>query len=317
MKKREVLAQIFAKIEAAESIVIFGHVNPDGDCVGSVMGLKKELQFLFPDKKIYGVGSRPSYLPSFLEPADEVNEEVISHSLAVLVDLNTISRAEDKRVSLALDRVCFDHHILKEDPGFLVYHEEKAPSATYVITKIFREHYHRISPEAATYFFLGLITDTANFQLDAKPSTLRMAAYLVSLGVDYRSIFNDLYRQSQKELLFRSSLYQKIQFSGRVAYAILRKADYEPYSIPPAEVGEKVDLLSRIDHHPIWVLFSENADGSVRVEYRSDGSYNMQKVASMFGGGGHFSASGCPQKDFSKVEEILVALNALPLEKEA
>lgn len=316
MNQNEILNQIFAKIEAADSIVIFGHVNPDGDCVGSVFGLKKELQFLYPKKKVYGVGSRPSSLPRFLEPADEVSEETIKNSLAILVDLNITLRVEDKRFALAKDFVCFDHHIHGEDLGFLVYYDDKAPSATFVITKALQAKGFEVSKEAAMYFYMGLITDTNNFQFDSNPATLKMAAFYISLGVDYRAMNNELYRQDINELKFRSRLYQKMQFAGKVTYAIIRKEDYEPYGVKAPEVGMKADLLALVDDHPMWVLFSENSNGSVRVEFRSNGSYNVQKVAVMFGGGGHFSASGCPQKDFSRVEEILEAMNKLPMEKE-
>ncbi len=311
MKKQEIEKIVFEKIEKAESIVIFGHVNPDGDCVGSVFGMKKELQYLFPDKRIYGVGSRPSYLPSFFEKADEVSLETIEKSLAILVDLNCFERVEDQRVRKAKDFVCFDHHIPLLDTPFLAVQDEDAPSATYVITKAFRKHYHKISKEAAMYLYTGLVTDTDRFLLDSRKNTLQIASYLISLGVDYQKIFDELYAQDKNRLQYKAFIYNHIVYDGKVSYCIVHKEDYFPLGIPSSEAGEQADLLSRLDHHPIWVLFTEQADDSIRVEFRANGEYNMQKVAASFGGGGHFSASGCTIHSFDLVKDIIKALNEL------
>lgn len=305
------LPRIFRKIEEASSIVIFGHVNPDGDCVGSVLGLKAELNYLFPDKKVYGVGSRPSYIPDIIPEEDEVSEEIIRDSLAILVDLNNFGRVEDQRARKAKDCVCFDHHILDYEPPFPVYHDDKAPSATYVIYKAFKKKYNCISLEAATCFYLGLVTDTDCFRLDSEPSTLETASELVSLGVDYRSLYDGLYAQSSAELKFRSYVYSHLSFYKKVTYCLVHKEDYRNLGLKDSEVGEKADLLQRVDSHPLWVLFTEMEDGHVRVEFRSNGHYDVQKVAKAFGGGGHLAASGTSQPDFSKVNEILEAVNEL------
>lgn len=309
MRKSEIENQVFQKIEENASIVIFGHVNPDGDCVGSVMGMKKELQFLFPNKKIYGVGSRPNYLPSFFEKADEISFETIENSLAILVDLNCFERIEDQRALKAKDFVCFDHHIPLKGTTFLAIQDQDAPSATYVITKAFKKKYKKISKEAAMYFFTGLVTDTDRFQLDCQPHTLNMASYLISLGVDYKAIYDELYAQDQKRLEYKAFLYSHVQFSDKVAYCIVHKADYMPLGIPSSEAGEQADLLARLNHHPIWILFTEQEDSSIRVEFRANGSFDMQKVATTFGGGGHYSASGCTIHSFDLIPSILKEAN--------
>ncbi len=115
--------EIFKRIEQYDSVVIFGHASPDGDCVGSVMGSKFALQEYYPDKKIYAVGSHPKYLPSFVEPSDEVDDETIRNSIALLVDLSDFKRVEDQRILTAKEVVCFDHHILDLDVEFFTYRD--------------------------------------------------------------------------------------------------------------------------------------------------------------------------------------------------
>ncbi len=313
----KVLEQIFEKIETYPSIVIFGHKNPDGDCVGSVMGLKKELQYLFKDKKVYGVGTHPSYLPSWIEKSDEVEDSVIENSLAIMVDLSDLDRVEDQRILKAKEIVCFDHHIQQDkEYNFLVHREELAPSATFILAKVFLEKYKVLTKEAATYFYIGLVTDSGRFQYDSKPETFNMASTLVSYGVDTKKIYNDLYRQNSTDLKFRAFVYNNYKFSGKVTYITVKKEDYLSIGLTSNNAAGKVNLLALLDDHPIWVSFLEQEDGKIRVEYRANGEYNVQKTAVEFGGGGHFSASGCLLDDFSKVDDVLASLNRLGIEHE-
>ncbi len=313
----KVLEQIFEKIEAYPSIVIFGHKNPDGDCVGSVMGLKKELQYLFPNKKVYGVGTHPSYLPSWIEKSDEVEDSVIENSLAIMVDLSDLDRVEDQRILKAKEIVCFDHHIQQDkEYNFLVHREELAPSATFILAKVFLEKYKVLTKDAATYFYIGLVTDSGRFQYDSKPETFNMASTLVSYGVDTKKIYNDLYRQNSNDLKFRAFVYNNYKFSGKVTYITIKKEDYLSIGLTSNNAAGKVNLLALLDDHPIWVSFLEQEDGKIRVEYRANGEYNVQKTAVEFNGGGHFSASGCLLDDFSKVDDVLASLNRLGIEHE-
>ncbi len=313
----KVLEQIFEKIEAYPSIVIFGHKNPDGDCVGSVMGLKKELQYLFPNKKVYGVGTHPSYLPTWIEKSDEVEDSVIENSLAIMVDLSDLDRVEDQRILKAKEIVCFDHHIQQDkEYNFLVHREELAPSATFILAKVFLEKYKVLTKDAATYFYIGLVTDSGRFQYDSKPETFNMASILVSYGVDTKKIYNDLYRQNSTDLKFRAFVYNNYKFSGKVTYITIKKEDYLSIGLTSNNAAGKVNLLALLDDHPIWVSFLEQEDGKIRVEYRANGEYNVQKTAVEFNGGGHFSASGCLLDDFSKVDDVLASLNRLGIEHE-
>jgi phosphoesterase RecJ-like protein len=314
MKSTEaVMTTIFDTIEQSPSIVIFGHVNPDGDCVGSVMGLKKDFQERFPDKRILAVGSHPGFLPSFVEPSDSVSDEIIKESLAIMVDLSDIERVEDKRITMAPKIVCFDHHIAKpEGYPFPSYRDEDAPSASYVLTDCLRKRYGSIAKAAAPYFFLGLVTDTGRFQYDSQPQTLEMAAYLVSQGVDAQAIYNELYQQSSTGLKYRAFVYDHFRFADDVVYCVIRKNDYQSLGMDSNDASSKVNLLALLDKHPMWVFFVEQENGSIRVEFRGDGTRNMQVVATQFGGGGHFSASGCRLDSLDTAEDVLKACNRLP-----
>ncbi len=308
--REQIRDAIFQAIESHDSIVIFGHMNPDGDCVGSVMGLKHALSELYPEKKIYGVGTHPTYLPTFIEESDTIEDSVISESLAILVDLSDLERVEDKRITLAKEIVCFDHHVAdKESYAFLVYRDVEAPSATFILSQVLLEKFGRIPAKAAPYLFVGLVTDTGRFQYDCSPRTLEMASKLISCGVDYKAIYKDLYRQNSLDLRYRAYVYDHFRFDGLVSYCCVPKADYEKLGLTAGEAGGKVNLLALLDNHPIWAFFSEQESGIIRCELRSDGYYNVQEVAKLFGGGGHVPAAGCRIESFDRVPEVIAALN--------
>lgn len=312
---KKVLDAIFERIEASDSIVIFGHVNPDGDCVGSVMGLRNELRVRFPEKTILCVGTHPAYLGRWIEPSDEVSDETIADSLAVMVDLSDFDRVEDQRIRMAKEVVCIDHHVAKpEGYPFLNYREEEAPSATYILAKALIARYGSLGQKTASYLYLGLVTDSGRFQFDANPDTLRTAADIISYGVDFHAIYNDLYRQSSRDLKYRAYIYGHYQFDGKVCYCIIPREAYEALGMTDGEAGGKVNLLALVDDHPIWVVFLEQQNGLIRVEFRGNGHYNVQTVATKFGGGGHFSASGARLENFGRVQEVLDACNLIPEE---
>ncbi len=306
----KIAIEIFEKLEAAPSIVIFGHKSPDGDCVGSVMGMKFALLDLFPDKKVYAVGTHPEYLGTDLDPSDEVSDEIIASSLALLVDLSDFKRVEDQRITTAKEVVCVDHHVAdKENYDFLVYREVDAPSATYILAKLLFERYGHICKQAAKYLYLGLITDSGRFQFDSEADTFKVAAKLIETGIDYKSIYRGLYRQTSLELKYRAFIYNHFQFAGLVTYCCVTKDEYQSLGLTQNDASGKVNLLASLDDHPIWAFFTEQLDGTIRGELRSDGRYNMQKVAVQFRGGGHVPASGCTLHSFDEVPAVLAALN--------
>lgn len=301
---------VFSAIEQASSIVIFGHKNPDGDCVGSVLGMKHAILDLFPGKKVYGVGTHPKYLPRDIELSDEVDDETIKNSLALMVDLSDLERVEDQRIMLAPKIVCIDHHVKLKDLSFPVFRDEEAASCTAMIAQALLLRYGKIpSKQCAYYLYLGLVTDSGRFQFDSRPETLEIGKKLIETGIDYKSLYSELYRQSSIDLRYRSVIYSNFKMDGKVSYVCISKEMYEPLGLEDNEASGKVNLLALLDDHPMWACFTEQKDGTIRCELRSNGHYNVQKVATKFGGGGHIPASGCRLTSFDQVQAVVDAMN--------
>ena len=126
-------------IEKYDSIVIFGHINPDGDCYGAQIGLRQAIKETYPDKKVFAVGSgfKPG-LDLFL-PMDEVSDEIVANSLHIAVDFNTIERAEDKRLGTGLDMIMIDHHMKQAPFGSIQLIDNDSIAASQIIASFIME----------------------------------------------------------------------------------------------------------------------------------------------------------------------------------
>ena len=134
--------KIVELIKQYDTITIFGHINPDGDCYGSQIGLRNTLRLTFPNKKVYAVGSGLKRFFPLLGAMDVVEDEVIANSLAIILDGNDLPRMEDQRVRTAKAWAKIDHHVdtggFKEGPQVVI---EKANSTCEIIGDLIIEEH--------------------------------------------------------------------------------------------------------------------------------------------------------------------------------
>ena len=306
--------KIIAKIEKYDSIVIFGHHNPDGDCYGSQIALRNILRSEYPQKQIYCVGSGLKKFLHIIGQMDIVTDETISKSLAILVDGNDLSRAEDQRVRTALDFAKIDHHIdlhnFTEGPEVI---DDKATSTCELIYKFAKENDFEIDLMSASALYLGIMTDTGRFQFaDDFVSMFKMVSDLCSIGVDPILLTKTNNLQPEIVLDIKSFIYSHVQKTDYIIYAVARKSEREKLGVSSAQIVSNTSLLSYIAGHPIWFVASETDNGGMQVEIRSS-TYNVQQVAVHFGGGGHTYAAGFTVKKYSQetLNELIDLLSHL------
>ena len=306
--------KIIAKIEKYDSIVIFGHHNPDGDCYGSQIALRNILRSEYPQKQIYCVGSGLKKFLNIIGQMDIVTDETISKSLAILVDGNDLSRAEDQRVRTALDFAKIDHHIdlhnFTEGPEVI---DDKATSTCELIYKFAKENDFEIDLMSASALYLGIMTDTGRFQFaDDFVGMFKMVSDLCSIGVDPILLTKTNNLQPEIVLDIKSFIYSHVQKTDYIIYAVARKSEREKLGVSSAQIVSNTSLLSYIAGHPIWFVASETDNGGMQVEIRSS-TYNVQQVAVHFGGGGHTYAAGFTVKKYSQetLNELIDLLSHL------
>ena len=306
--------KIIAKIEKYDSIVIFGHLNPDGDCYGSQIALRNILRNEYPQKQIYCVGSGLKKFLHILGQMDIVTDETISKSLAILVDGNDLSRAEDQRVRTALDFAKIDHHIdlhnFTEGPEVI---DDRATSTCELIYKFAKENEFEIDLISASALYLGIMTDTGRFQFaEDFVSMFSMVSDLCSIGVDPILLTKTNNLQPEIILDIKSFIYSHVVKTDFLIYAVARKEDRKKLGVSSAQIVSNTSLLSYIANHPIWFIVSETDNGGMQVEIRSS-TYNVQNIAAHFGGGGHTYAAGFTVKHFNKdvLNELIEMLTDL------
>ena len=300
---------IVSKIEQYDSIVIFGHLNPDGDCYGSQIALRNILRLRYPHKKIYAVGSGLKKFFDIIGKMDVVSDEIITQSLAIVLDSNDLNRLEDKRAATAKDFTKIDHHIdtftFHEGPEVI---DDKATSTCELIYLLAKENDYEIDLMAASALYLGMMTDTARFQFAT--NFVRMfdiAKNLCALGVDpvLLNKTNNLVPESTLDI--KAFIYSHIIKDSRgIVYAIATKAEREALGVTSQQIVGNTSLLSYVAGYPIWLILSETDVGGMQCEMRSS-VHNVQRIATHFGGGGHEFAAGFTIKEFKSeiIEELL------------
>ena len=300
---------IVSKIEQYDSIVIFGHLNPDGDCYGSQIALRNILRLKYPHKNIYAVGSGLKKFFDIIGKMDEVSDEIITQSLAIVLDSNDLNRLEDKRAATAKDFAKIDHHIdtftFHEGPEVI---DDKATSTCELIYRLAEENDFEIDLVAASALYLGMMTDTARFQFAT--NFVRMfdiARNLCALGVDpiLLNKTNNLVPESTLDI--KAFVYSHIIKDSRgIVYAVATKAEREALGVTSQQIVGNTSLLSYVAGYPIWLILSETDIGGMQCEMRSS-VHNVQRIATHFGGGGHEFAAGFTIKEFKPeiIEELL------------
>jgi len=301
--------KIISKIEQYDSIVIFGHLNPDGDCYGSQIALRTILRNHYPNKTVYAVGSGVKKFFSILGDMDIVSDETITHSLAILLDSNDLQRAEDKRIFNALDFAKIDHHIdtltFKEGPEII---DDKATSTCELIYLFAKENNFEIDLITASALYLGMMTDTGRFQFANNfVRMFEIARDLCDLGVDpvLLNKTNNLVPEITLDIKAFVYSHAKKTDDG-IIYAFASKKDRDELGVTSAQICGNTSLLSYVVNHPIWFVASETDNGGMQAELRSS-MYNVQEIAVHFGGGGHTYAAGFTVKEYSPaiLDELL------------
>ena len=302
--------KIIDRIKEYDTIVIFGHKNPDGDCYGSQIALRETIKLAFPNKKVFATGTGLKRFFDLIGEIDEVEDQTIENALAIIVDGNDLPRMEDTRVYNAKAWVKLDHHVdtgtFTEGP-FVV--DENASSCCEIIFDMLEECKLPINKAVANALYLGIMTDTGRFQYVSNyVKCFTQAAKLIELGADPDGI-NKIYNMSyETSMIFKGYVFTHYKKTEKgVIYLELDQPTLKKFGLTASKAGNMVNLLANIKWLPIWAFFCENEDGTMHAEFRSADA-PVQPVAAKYGGGGHMHAAGVTMPKYNQ-ETINLFLN--------
>jgi phosphoesterase RecJ-like protein len=305
--------QILQEIRSFDRIIIHRHYNPDGDAMGSQIGLKHILLHNFPEKEVYVVGDDAKHY-SFMDDSkmDTIPDEAYNGALAIVLDTSAKKLISDDRYTLATRTARMDHHIFCETICDVEVTDTSFESCCGLVAAFAKESGLKLTPVAAKSLYTGMVTDSGRFRFDSTSSkTHQMAAFLMEQPIDTGDIYRNLYADDFSRLQLRAKYILKIQFTAKnVAYIFTSKEEMAALNVDTFSISRgMVSTMSDIKGVDIWVNFTETENG-ILCELRSS-KYNINPIAVKYGGGGHAKASGATVQTMDEVENMLRDLEQL------
>ena len=305
--------KIIELIEKYDTLILHRHFRPDGDAMGSQIGLKHLLLENYPEKKIYVVGDEAKFF-SFMEDSqmDEIPDETYADALAIILDCGAAHLISDDRYTKAAATARMDHHIFTGKLCDAEVIDTSFESCCGVVTALALEAGWKIPPLAAQSLYTGMVTDSGRFRYDGTTArTFRLAAALMDTGFDPMAIFRPLYADDYESKKLKAQFILKIKFTEkRVAYIYTDREEMKALNKDLFTVSRAmVNTMADIRGTDIWVNFTET-DNGVACELRSS-VYNINPIAVKYGGGGHAKASGCTVADRKTAMALLADLDAM------
>lgn len=282
-------------IEAYDTVIIHRHKNPDGDALGSQVGLKHIIKENYPQKRILCVGDASARY-GFMDDSDmdDVLDFDYSGALAIILDTSASALISDERYKLADKTIRIDHHIFCEKIADIEVTDTSYESCCGLITAMAMECEWKVTPLAAKSLYTGMVTDSGRFRYDSTTAqTFRLAAFLMEQKFSTADIYRNLYSDDYKFIKLRAQFVLRIQFveGSNVAYIYTTKGEVSEYGFDSFTISRgMVNVMSEIKGIDVWVNFTETNEG-VLAEIRSS-MYNINVIAQKYGGGGHAKASG-------------------------
>ena len=300
-------------IRQYDRIIIHRHTSPDGDALGSQIGLKHILLENFPDKEIVVVGDAPKFY-SFMDDSqmDDIPDESYRGALAIILDTSAKHLISDERYTLADTTARIDHHIFCGQIAQAEVTDTSFESCCGMIAEFAMEQGLKLNSAAAKALYTGMVTDSGRFRYDATTArTFRLASFLMEQEFDLTNIYRNLYADDLSQKQLKAHFIGKIQLTdANVAYIYTDLQEFQTLNVDTFTVSRgMVNTMADIRGVDIWVNFTETEKG-VLCELRSS-RYNINPIAVKYGGGGHAKASGATVADRQTAMAMLADLNTL------
>ena len=308
------MTKLETMIDQAGKIVILGHVNPDGDCVGSCLAVYNYIKEWDSTKavtvRLERAPSKFSYLSGFDAIETEAGEE--TYDLCICLDSSDEERLGDFKSCFdrSAKTICIDHHITNRGYAKENVIDGHASSACEVVYGQLDES--RISKRVAECIYTGIIHDTGVFKYsNTSRKTMEIAGKMMEKGIDFGTIIDgSFYKKTyvQSQILGRALLESITFLDGRCIFSVVRKKDMDFYGVDKSDLDGIVDQLRVIDGIECAIFLYETGIHQFKVSLRSNSIVDVSRIAAYFGGGGHVRAAGCTMS--GSVHDVVNNLSA-------
>lgn len=294
-----------------ENITIFRHQQPDGDAVCSQLALKAWIEKNFRNKTVKVVGND---LFDVYPIHDEVDDEFIKSSLAIVLDTATSARVDDQRFKMAKMVMKIDHHIPVEEFGEINITNPKAAATAELLTFLFLDGDvigYRVNEECAQYLYAGILYDTQSFTTTSTSQwTLNAASELAQTGIDINKISRSVLEKDLSTFEKITKFRQLFKAEDGLGYIILNKDDLAQQNLTVRQAKDMISEFNNIKEVKICLVAAQGENGCYQASIRSKINYPVNEIANKFNGGGHANAVGIKELDEGKLKDLYKELLA-------
>lgn len=314
-------------LDSHDRFLVTSHVRPDGDALGSEIGMAGLLRQRGKDVRVVNVSQTPPRY-DFLDPDgtrfEHFGTQVQASDLAdrealVILDLSSWSQLGDMADfvrGFRGRRLVVDHHVSQDDLGATVIKDTTAEATGTLVLRAARALGIPITQEMATALLTAIAMDTGWFRHPSTtPQTLRDVAELMEAGAEVDTTFRLLFERntlSRLTMMGEALAAMKTDLEGRIVYTSVTREDFERTGAIPADTEDLVDYTVSVRGAEIGLLFIEQKRGGIKLSVRSRNGFDCAALAREFGGGGHRAAAGASLPDPlpETVERVLAAIRS-------
>lgn len=288
------LAAIREKINQAQRILVVTHIRPDGDAIGSLLGMGLSLAEAGKDVQMVLSDGVPAALRHLTGSDKIVRQAEGDFDLTVVLDCSDIERTGSVLNRRIQPDINIDHHITNQNFARLNFVEVTAVATSEMLAQYLPEWGFPLTVESVDALLTGIITDTIGFRTsNMSPNALRVTADLMEMGGNLPELYQKaLLQKSYNAARLWGSGLSNLQREGSIIWTTLTLEDRIKADYPGRDDADLINLLSYLSGADIAVIFNEQPEGKVKVSWRAQSDDDVSQIAVRFGGGGHRAAAG-------------------------
>lgn len=300
------------EINSFDTIIIFRHVRPDPDALGSQIGLQQAIKKMHPNKSVFVVGTTIDNL-KFIGEMDQLTDDRFKGALALVLDTANAPRIDDARYSLCDKVIKIDHHPPVDQYGTLNIVDTHASSTSEMIYEILTSAGYGkdyIDTSVARCLFIGIVGDTGRFLFsNTSPRTMEIAASLLAYDIDHTAMINKMQERDAKGMQFQGFVLQNFKLEDGVGHIFITKEILQQFDISASDASLFVNAFADAKDMSAWA-FAVDEDKEIRVRLRSKGPV-INELAAKYNGGGHPLASGASVYSEAELKQLLIDLKKI------
>ena len=291
----QLIGEIKNRLSIANNIVIASHVRPDGDAIGSLLGLGLALRDAGKSVQMILVDGAPASFKHLAGSELIKKEPAGSHATFITVDCADFKRTGKVFENFGQPDINIDHHKTNERFGKINLIEAEEVATSAILTAHLPEWGYKITQPIAAALLTGIITDTLGFRTsNTTPEALRQCATLMETGVDMPEIYmRALVKKTFPAAKYWGAGLSSLESKNGIVWGTLTVADRKAAGYGGNDDADLINMISAIDGNKVGMVFVEQTDNHVKISWRAlEAGVDVSPIAKHFQGGGHAAAAG-------------------------